>query len=349
MRRVEEPAHRLGGARQSLACIHDHIRRVQSELKRVRVAIADHMLQMRADSAARGEKSASVSRDAGKSETSFAHEYFQVAIDQVSLAAGESVLLALSAECSAISDEFASLNREIDQVATALHRAASSRTGDDNLVVKEPRDFPKQLQGKVDEVVKLVDARLQVEFLQVNGGLVQTVMQGGRIRAQLNSKLLETARKAVHQAISSGDSAAVEDLTEGNDGLGSALAIATPMLLEYGGDRRVLAIVPRSGNTGNSDTRVSRALGISATTVAGRDNYLTVCVEASGLSLPHVALEIVERRRDRVEFARRIHSRTDIAWSPLVSTEISNASIVWSASEAPATHDQHAMSKTLVI
>ncbi len=99
----------------------------------------------------------------------------------------------------------------------------------------------------------------------------------------------------------------------------------------------------------NSDTTVSRALGISATTVAGRDNYLTVCVEASGLSLPHVALELVERRRDRVEFARRIHSRTDIAWSPLVSTEISNASIVWSASEAPAMQDQHAMSKTLVI
>ncbi len=250
MRRVEEPAHRLGGARRSLACIHDHIRRVQSELKRVRVAIADHMLQMRAESAAKGKKSSSVPKAAGKSETSLAHEYFQVAIDQVSLAAGESVLIALSAECCAISDEFASLSREIDQVATALHRAASSRTGDENLVVNERRDFPKQLQGKVDEVAKLVDARLQVEFLQVNGGLVQTVMQGGRIRAQLNSKLLETARKAVHQTISSGVSAAVEDLTMGNDGLGSALALATPMLLEYGGDRRVLAIVPRSGNAG---------------------------------------------------------------------------------------------------
>ena len=130
-------------------------------------------------------------------------------------------------------------------------------------------------------------------------------------------------------------------------GLG-VLALATPMLLEYGGDRRVLAIVPHSENAGNSDTTVSRALGISATTVAGRDNYLTVCVEASGLSLPHVALEIVERRRDRIEFARRIHSRTDIAWSPLVSTETSSASIVW-ASEAPATQDQHAMSKTLVM
>jgi hypothetical protein len=119
--------------------------------------------------------------------------------------------------------------------------------------------------------------------------------------------------------------------------------------LEYGGNRSVLAVVPRVGDARNAETTVSRALGISATTVSGRDNYLTVCVEASGLSLPHVALEFVERRRDRVEFARRVHTRSDIAWSPLVVTEVSNASIVWTTSEAPATLDQHAMSKTLVI
>jgi hypothetical protein len=307
------------------------------------------MLQMRAESAVKGKKSASTAATAGKPESSLAHEYFQVAVDQVSIAASESVLLVLSAECSAISDEFASLGREIDQVATALHRAASSRTGDENVTLNERRDLPKQLQGRVDEVANLVDARLQAEFLQTNGGLVKTVMQGGRLRAQLNSKLLETARQVIHQTISGGNSDAVEDLTTGNVGLGSALALATPMLLEYGGERRVLAVVPNIGSGGNSDTTVSRALGTSATTVAGSDNYLTVCVEASGLSLPHVALELVERRRDRVEFAGRVHSRTDIAWSPLVSTETSNASIVWTSSEAPATLDQHAMSKTLVM
>ncbi len=344
-RQVEEPSRRLGGARRSLGAIHDHVRRAESELKRVRGAIADQMLRMRAESAVKGKKSAS----AGKSESSLAHEYFQIAIDQVSIVASQSVLLVLSAECSAMSDEFASLGREIDQVATALHRAATSRTGDDNLTANERRNLPKQLQGRVDELANLVDARLQAEFLQTNGGLVKTVMQGGRLRAQLNSKLLETARRVVHETTSGGNNEGLDDLTRGSDGFGSALALATPMLLEYGGDRRVLAVVPKTASAGNSDTAVSRALGTSATTVMGSDNYLTVCVEASGLSLPHVALELVERRRDRVEFAGRVHSRTDIVWSPLVSAETSNASIVWSTSEAPATQDQHAMSKTLVI
>jgi hypothetical protein len=60
-----------------------------------------------------------------------------------------------------------------------------------------------------------------------------------------------------------------------------------------------------------------------------------------------MALEFVERRRDRVEFAERIHSRTDVAWTPLIATSTQEASDVWSCGELPSV--QHDMSKTMVM
>jgi hypothetical protein len=216
-----------------------------------------------------------------------------------------------------MSDELANLGHEIDQVSSALQRAASARVGE-NVTANDREGAATRLEGKLNDVAKQVDAQLQADFLQDNGGLVKTVMQGGRLRAQLNARLLETARKIVQQTAAG---VSCDAAGRGNNELGSALAQATPMLLEYGGSRRVLAVVPDRGSDSHTDAGLSRALGTNATAVVGGDNYLTICVEASGLSLTHVALEFVERRRDRVEFARRVHARTDIAWNPLVSTE----------------------------
>jgi serine/threonine protein kinase len=345
MRRVEEPAHRLAGARRSLETVREQVCRIQSELQRVRSAVANQLLQMKSNAAAKGKKAVSGSSGSNPG-ASLGHDYLQIVIDRATIAASDSVLQVISTECSAMSDELANLSHEIDQVSAALQRAASSRVGDDNISANDREGAVTPLEGKLNDLAKQVDAQLQAEFLQVNGGLVKTVMQGGRLRAQLNAKLLETARKIVQQTAAG---VSCDAPGSGNNGLGSALALATPMLLEYGGNRRVLAVVPNRQSDGHTDAELSRALGTNATAVIGGDNCLTICVEASGLSLTHVALELVERRRDRVEFARRVHSRTDIAWTPLVSTETSNASIVWTTNESRATQDQHAMGKTLVM
>jgi hypothetical protein len=170
-------------------------------------------------------------------------------------------------------------------------------------------------------------------------------MQGGRVRAQLSAKLHELSRLAVSEAFAgSGANGAMP-----NSSLDGALALATPMLLEYGGRRRVLALAPNETASRDAEQMMSRMLGTAVTAVHADDNQLAVCVEADGLSLIHAALEFVERRRDRIEFAERIHNRTDIAWSPLVSTAASNVSIVWGTNEMRATVEQHAMSKTLVM
>jgi hypothetical protein len=209
-----------------------------------------------------------------------------------------------------------------------------------------------EMTAKISEISAQVDARLQAEYLDPIGGLAKTIMEGGRPRAQLSSKLHELSHQAVRNAVAAVnvlETIAGNSGQSGRDDLRSALALATPALLEFGGRRRTLVVVPSGAAQPGFQDAISQGLGTAVTTISGADSGLTLCVEADGLSLAHIALEFVERRRDRVDFAGRVHCRTDIAWMPLIPPVASTDSTAWPFDEAGRAQAQHAMSKTVVL
>lgn len=349
-RRIEDPAYRLNGARQTLTVLEEHFRRVQSELRPIRSAVSAELDRIRAQAEA-SEALPNIDASFQKASEALSKKYFELRLDELAIEAADYAISVLEADRKASSDEIAALNREIDLVAAAGSAIAKSRaTGEQAQSSEndkaESLKQERKLKDSLKAIARRVDARLQQEFLNVSGGLAKTIIQGGRPRAQLNAKLHEFARKAVAEVLAGTGASGPEAEAGGLDG---ALAMATPMLLEYGGRRRVLAVTPDHPVNDHTEQMISQRLGSTVSTVSDRDSQLTICVEADTLSLPHVALEFVERRRDRVEFARRVHSRTDVAWSPLVTNAVANASIVWATDEARATVEQHAMSKTLVM
>jgi hypothetical protein len=177
-------------------------------------------------------------------------------------------------------------------------------------------------------------------------------MGGGRPRAQLTAKLHETARQVLQRTLA-GFSMFDESTPDGESSLTgelrSGLTTATPALLEFGGTRHVLTILPRDGAEMITPAAVCDALGAAATTVRGDDNNLALCVEVGQLSVPHVAASLVEHRRDRVEFADRVHSRTDIAWTPLIDTSTVSDPVTWPGVDARHTMSRETICKTLVI
>jgi hypothetical protein len=110
-----------------------------------------------------------------------------------------------------------------------------------------------------------------------------------------------------------------------------------------------LAFVPGDANNLITSASLSHAVGGEVTAVAGFDNNLTLCVEAEGLSLPHIAAEFVDHRRDRIEFAGRVHCRNDISWTPLIAAGAAATSGPWGGEEAIETESQQVMCKTLVM
>jgi hypothetical protein len=188
------------------------------------------------------------------------------------------------------------------------------------------------LQQRLTSLAAEVDQRLQIEFLAKQGGLMKTVLRGGRPRAQLIAKLREIASQAVCRALAGIHvlDDAIGQSCRGESNLRSALAAATPSLVQFGGRRRLLAILPRdtAGSTDGQD--FAEAAGTEVFTLFSDDDTLTLCVEADRLSIQHVAVELIQCRRDRADFAQRVHSRTDILWTPLLSDSSFSLPCAWS-------------------
>jgi serine/threonine protein kinase len=346
--RIDDPRQRLVGARRAVQRAHEHLVGTLSQVQQQQDALAARVNKLNSDAIA----AASIHGSAKgvNHDRSIVTQYFALCLDRVATMAAQSAISRLLSEVKAVSDEITSLGREIDQIAGAVVRAADA----DQLNCRSHGEsrIAAEITATLPAIVAHVDAHLQSEYLDPIGGLANTIMQGGRPRAQLTATIHELARQAVYNSLagvnvlenSAGDTSA----STGDD-LKSSLSYATPTLLEYGGRRHVLAVVPKGVAAESAQPVISQRLGTPVTATEGVDSSLTLCVEADALSLLHIALDFVERRRDRVEFAGRVHCRTDIMWTPLVATNTTSASFDWGAAASGGADAQQAMSKTVVL
>ena len=341
--RIDEPRERISGARRALLWMDAHFREAELELQQLRRTVLTKLAELRRE-AADVEPVLS-----GRSSCTFSPrilDYFRLRLDQLAITAAERAVHVILSDAKALSDEVTTLGREIDQIAVsivALGSVRESATEQASQSRNEERErLAEALRAHLPELAAAVDVRLQVEFIQPQGGLLKLVCQGGRPRAQLGAKLHSFAREAVIHALTHIDGVAEtkpEAEAQWKLDTRSGLAAATPPLLEYGGTRRILAILPHESAGDTERAHVAQALGTDVTTICGADDSLTFCVEADQLSLPHIAVDLIQHRRDRVEFAQRVHCRTDIAWTPLVST----------SSASNQTNSAQEMCKTLVM
>jgi hypothetical protein len=330
LRQIDNPRQRLSGARRALRAVEDQLARILEELTRIQAAISDRLIQIRASS------------DAAGSGPSLVDEYFLMCLDQLTVVSAECVVRTVLSDAKQQSDRIVSMGREIEQIATAVGRAAeaAASTPGNERKAMEREQFRSKILAKLPELAAVVDAQLQAQHIDGCGGLMATIMNGGRPRAQLSAKLHELSKRAVKEMLMGGFG---ERRADEND-LHSALAMATPSFLEYGGQRRVLAVVPNDGTGANP-----AELGIACSTIRGQEPHTLICVEADKLSLEHIALEIVERRRDRVEFAKRVHCRADIEWTPLIVAEEPSTASGWETGGSRPTQSPQAMCQTLVL
>lgn len=321
--RIDDPLERLSGARQSVAWLEQHFQAVESAATQLGQSTVEKIRELR-HTADQGPqvKPQDVHQPVDMPLAERLSHYFRLRLDQLAfLAAGEMTRKMLS-DLKALSDEFTAFGREIGQIASALAEDAPAASEPEEADAAKAPPAVRVLRSQLPDLAAVVDGRLLEEFLRPHGGLLETVMLGGRPRAQLVELLQEIARQAVQDALSKVDilAAALSDGEEGSAGdlpLRSGLALAMPPSLQFGGARRVLAVLPKEADTKIETSQLSQALATEVSRASGYDNSLLLCVEAERLSLPHVALDLVENRRDCTEFAHRVRTRTDIRWTPL--------------------------------
>jgi hypothetical protein len=355
---IDDPVERMAGARRATAWLSNHFQGVENELQQFTQTVAGKLAEVRRAVAdgANGPLVSVGGRSPDPCSRRAVH-YFRLRLDQLALAAATHTVRSVLSDAKSISDEMVALGREMEHLLATMCRTAGPDMGaSESASAGGSRDSATAkaaacLETRLDQLAAEVDQQLQAEFLGAHGGLMQTIMHGGRPRAQLNARLHEFAGQAVSRALAGVN--VMDEVfrcdSQAQSGLRSALATATPSLVQFGGTRRVLAVLPCDAADPTCAEKLSQAIGTDVTTLAGDDNSLTLCVESGQLSVPYAAVEFVQRRRDRVDFAARIHSRTDILWTPLLSASALSAPCPWGSDDIHSQQTSQDLSKTLVM
>jgi hypothetical protein len=323
--RLDDPQERLSGARQAVTWFDQHFRAVEKALSQLvgNTTVKLSELQNPSAQSPDADPLAEEQRAAPSPEERLAL-YFRTRLDLLAFQAAGDITRRILSDLTAAADQLTAFGRELSQITTKMfiHTVSASSA----LSSEPPADHSpaeQVLWSRLHDIAATVEQRLQKEFLDQNGGLLETVLCGGRQRAQFCATLQEIARQAVYDDLRNVD--VLADMMSGADAQGAdesplrlARASATPSALRFGGARRVLAVLPKDRQQPVDQTLLAEALGAQVSLATGYDSSLQLCVEAEQLSLPHVAVDIAQHRRDCTDFARRVHTRTDIAWTPLV-------------------------------
>lgn len=176
----------------------------------------------------------------------------------------------------------------------------------------------KALRQRSGELIIRVDRHMRDEFFAPQGGMLAA---SGTLRAALPNALRNVVRRAIRAVQNRGD--AVERLvgSSPDDGmtalkLKEALTAATPGLLACGGAKRLLAVLPYGCNAQPLQETLEAEFGETPAVVMDGTEDATFCCEAEQLPVDFVAAQVLDDRRDLAEVASRVHTRSDIEWSP---------------------------------
>jgi hypothetical protein len=106
-------------------------------------------------------------------------------------------------DARAVTAQLTALAFEIDQIAAAVSRSANAGQVNVRHEVTPPGNTLERFnvisQEKLSELAAEVDVRLQADYISQHGGLLKTIIDGGRPRAQLSAKLHELSRHVVQR------------------------------------------------------------------------------------------------------------------------------------------------------
>lgn len=250
--------------------------------------------------------------------------YVRLRFDGAVAHAVGAIVDALIATLKEVSSELREAGRRLDALtrhaASAVSEAAAERLhakGND-----ASADHVDQLvKSRLAELAKAADRGVQERWVEPAGGLAAALVDEPRVRAALFASLEEEAAAVVQKYLS--QKCVDHILEQGRQPSGESVAgvaAADPALLAYGGGVQRLAIVPDTGNETMPVEQLSDCLGGVGVVVGRHVDYL-YCCEAQQIPAAAWALDAIEKRRDYAAFARRVHTRSDIAWSPLHENE----------------------------
>jgi hypothetical protein len=176
-----------------------------------------------------------------------------------------------------------------------------------------------QVRDRIPTVVRTLDEQLARDIEQRHGGLLHLFRGGSDALVRLPSELRDKARRALIDAL-------VEvDVAQWLEQLGAARAqvldewldAAAPALLGGGTARRWIVLGARQSSTDPIPEWIQLSRGEVCRSLPDTSGDVVFCCEVERLSYAHAVARITSNRNRFGTLASRLHTRVDLAWTPL--------------------------------
>lgn len=235
---------------------------------------------------------------------------------------------ALQSHAGAAHDGLVELTRELDHLASQFSAeetlaCSASSTALDFCSLREA--VIEQMRCAEDALAAQIDQQLTQSVFTPQGGMRAVISAGGEARELLVTILRTTARQAVLTKLQTIDLASLLLSEASADSpLRNCLIDAQPWLQICGGRRRLWCVIPEQLADQYSPATLAAQLGPNVFrqlpgVVPDAASDLVLLYELGDLSLPHVAARLIDFRPDLIDAAARLHTRSDVTWTPLLS------------------------------
>ncbi|MEO1498439.1 MAG: tubulin-like doman-containing protein [Planctomycetota bacterium] len=213
---------------------------------------------------------------------------FSLRLDQAAIEAASSVATAVLRHTIELDQDLQSLSKVMSRIAERL----------DESVVEESEE-PTRPDA---QLVQCLEERLTADHLGPAGGLLAAISTSQSTKDLLKA-VVHAARTVVAEY-----GAEQDGFAEGE------LRFADLPLKRFGGRYARLAVAPPAEVLSPS----CREALASVTHIIGGSRESVLISEMAGMSLPHVAGDLIGCRRDYAAFAERVRTRRDVPWIDIV-------------------------------
>lgn len=306
LHQIDKRGARLAGAMGLLESSRQRLQQLEAESIKLAGGIAQQAVAAIAQ-LDRWQRERSTSDATIAREREFGQAYRRLRIDQHAMLAAAAVARRLSSELRTIGDRLGEFGRQVKGLVHQFPQTAAIQ-GSDPFAVAVIEQLP--------HLAATVDAQLDERFTTPMGGLMAVAMGSPRVREQFGAELLRLATRSAEQLATSPALLAAVALPTASDGGGELIdGVRMPAVPCAGGKFAVLETHPATNRSAQWESTPQLAK------LAGVGSLAVRCCETWNLSLPRVAMRLIDGRRECIEFADRVSSRCDVAWTPLCVEE----------------------------
>jgi hypothetical protein len=238
-------------------------------------------------------------------------------------------LRAIEPYVTATSDQLGEILKDLNQLADkfgsekdgAGHSSSKGATGrSTGLATKAPR-MEDVFDKQQDDLIEALNQVIQQQFFQEDRGLREILLGGGRLREDLAAQMRATARRlmwrAYHQSVQHYLAQTVK--CAGNNALGdlvqSCLHTARPGLLDLGGAKRLMLVIPTQMDVVDLARRIEHVAGERVSVSIEPEGEVKLCYEIEDLPWEGIQNKLIRQRHDCRELAARLHTRINVEWT----------------------------------